>query len=157
MEEISNLKILFDLLLATGLGALIGIEREWAKKDPGIRTFSFVSLGSALFMILGKLVILEMGLGTYDPSRILGQIIVGIGFLGAGIIIFNREEQRFQGLTTASMLWVTAAIGSAVGLGCYEIALVTALIMIIMNAFIRPIEIKLDKKIDEIKEKKNIV
>ncbi|HPC31124.1 MAG TPA: MgtC/SapB family protein [Candidatus Paceibacterota bacterium] len=156
MAEISNLKIIFDLLLATSLGALIGIEREWAKKDPGIRTFSFVSLGSALFMILGRLVILKIGLGAYDPSRTLGQIIVGIGFLGAGIIIFNREEQRFQGLTTASMLWVTAAIGSAVGLGCYEIALVTALIMIIMNAFIRPIEIKLDKKIDEIKEKKKI-
>ncbi len=156
MAEISKLKIIFDLLLATGLGALIGIEREWAKKDPGLRTFSFVSLGSALFMILGKLVIFKIGIGTYDPSRILGQIIVGIGFLGAGIIIFNPKEQRFKGLTTASMLWVTAAIGSAVGLGCYEIALVAALIMIIMNAFIRPIEIKLDKKIDEIKEKKKI-
>ena len=156
MNNFSILKICLDLLLATGLGALIGFEREWARKDPGIRTFAFVSLGAALFTILGKLIIFEGTSGTYDPTRVLGQIIVGIGFLGAGVIIFQPEEKRFRGLTTATMLWVAAAIGSAIGLSYYLIALFTALLVVIINLIIRPLEIKIDKKIDEIKEKKNI-
>lgn len=155
--ELSTLKILFDLLIAAGLGGLIGLEREWARKDPGIRTFTFVSLGSALFIILGKLIVLNSAIQTLDPTRVLGQIVVGIGFLGAGIIIFQREEGRFKGLTTASMLWVSAGIGSAVGLGYYYIAIFVTALVVMINLVIRPIEIKVDRKIDEIKEKKGIL
>lgn len=155
--ELSISKIFFDLLFATFLGALIGLEREWARKDPGIRTFSFVSLGSALFVILGNLIILNNSSSTIDSTRVLGQIVVGIGFLGAGIIIFQKEEKRFKGLTTAAMLWVCAAIGAAVGLGYHLISLFTTILVIVLNLIIRPLEFKVDQKIDEIKEKKNIV
>lgn len=157
MTELSTLKLFLDLLIAAGLGGLIGLEREWARKDPGIRTFTFVSLGSALFVILGKLIIVGSFFQTLDPTRVLGQVIVGIGFLGAGIIIFQREEGRFKGLTTASMFWISAGIGSAVGLGYHLIAFFVTLLVILVNLVIRPIEAKVDKKIDEIKEKKNII
>lgn len=157
MIELSTLKIFEELLVAAGLGALIGLEREWARKDPGIRTFTFVSLGSALFVILGRLIVVNSSFSALDPTRVLGQVVVGIGFLGAGIIIFQREEGRFKGLTTASMFWVAAGVGSAVGLGYCAIALFVSLLVVVVNLILRPMEYRMNKKIDEIKEKKNIV
>lgn len=139
----------FEILLATFLGLLIGLERKIKVKDPGVRTFAFVTLGSALFVILGKLIAQSYNLNALDPTRILGQIIVGIGFLGAGIIFFEETEKRFKGLTTASMLWVSAAIGSAVGLGYYQVAIFTALLIIGVNIIIYPLEMKLNKKLEE--------
>ncbi len=156
MIELSTLKIFKELLVAAGLGALIGLEREWARKDPGIRTFTFVSLGSALFVILGRLIISNSSFSALDPTRVLCQVVVGIGFLGAGIIIFQREEGRFKGLTTASMFWVAAGVGSAVGLGYFKIALFVALIVVIVNLVLRPLEYKINSKIDEIKEKRTL-
>ncbi|MGB9680574.1 MAG: MgtC/SapB family protein, partial [Minisyncoccia bacterium] len=149
MIELSTLKIFGDLLIAAALGALIGLEREWARKDPGIRTFTFVSLGSALFVILGKLIVFNSSFENLDPTRILGQVIVGIGFLGAGIIIFQKEEGRLRGITTASMFWVAAGIGSAVGLGYYQIAIFVTLLVGMMNLILRPLEYKIDRRIDE--------
>jgi len=144
-----------ELILAALLGAFIGLEREWAQKEAGLRTFTLISLGSTLFMILARLSYSSMiGTSSLDPSRTLGQIIVGIGFLGAGTIIFQRREGRVKGLTTAAMMWVTAAIGAAVGLQLYWIAIFTTFLIVILSFSIIPFEHHLEKKIEKIKEGK---
>lgn len=118
--------ILFKLVLATFLGLLIGLERKLSHKTAGMRTFAMISLGSALFVILSNDVIAAFGRNTgFDPSRVLSQIVVGLGFLGAGLIVFTEKEKRVRGLTTAASIWVAAGIGSAVGLGAYNVAVMT--------------------------------
>lgn len=128
-----NLEILGQLSLATLLGAIIGVERQLAKKTAGLRTFSLVSLGSALFSIISKSA-LEFGGANdalnFDPTRIAAQIIVGVGFIGAGIIIFDQSKVR--GITTAAGLWVSSAIGMAVGFKFYTVAIFTAFLAIII-------------------------
>ena len=108
------------LLLAGVLGAVIGLDREYRAKEAGFRTHFLVSLGSALFMIVSQYgfagVLGEAGVGL-DPSRVAAQIVSGIGFLGAGTIIFQKQFVR--GLTTAAGMWATAGIGMAVGGGMY--------------------------------------
>ena len=121
--------ILFKLILATFLGLLIGLERKLSHKTAGMRTFALISLGSALFVILSNDVIALFGKSAgFDPSRVLSQIVVGLGFLGAGLIIFTEKEKRVHGLTTAASIWVAAGIGSAVGLGVYNVAVMTTAI-----------------------------
>ena len=118
MMDPNTTHIVQQLLLAIVLGGLIGIER-WVKRKPaGLRTYALVSLGACVFTLLPVL-----GFGdAHAPfdSRVVSEIVVGIGFLGAGLI-FHRED-LVQGLTTAAGLWVTAAIGAAVGLGLYTLA-----------------------------------
>lgn len=108
------------LLIAGVLGAIIGLDREYRAKEAGFRTHFLVSLGSALFMIVSQYgfagVLGEPGVAL-DPSRVAAQIVSGIGFLGAGTIIFQKQFVR--GLTTAAGLWATAGIGMAVGGGMY--------------------------------------
>ena len=87
------------LLLAIGLGALIGLERQWRQKQAGLRTNTLVSLGSAAFILLS----LSLTDSTGDPSRVAGQIVTGIGFLGAGVIL--RNGVNIQGLNTAATIW----------------------------------------------------
>jgi putative Mg2+ transporter-C (MgtC) family protein len=144
-----------SLLLATALGALIGLEREWARKEAGTRTFSMISLGSALFIIISRLSFDKyLGVSSLDSSRILGWIIVGIGFLGAGIIIFRTQEGVVRNLTTAAMMWVTAAIGATVGLGLYWLAIFTAFLVVFINIVVLPIEKKIENRICKIQDKK---
>jgi putative Mg2+ transporter-C (MgtC) family protein len=120
------------LLVAAGLGAAIGVEREIHSHPAGTRTHLLVSLGSALFTeisIYGFTGITNAGqLAPVDPSRVAAQIVTGIGFLGAGAIL--KYGPSVRGLTTAASLWVTAAIGMSLGAGQWAIALVTALIVI---------------------------
>jgi len=113
---------LLRLVVAAGLGAAIGVEREVRDREAGIRTHLLVSLGSALFTIVsayGFHEFLSSGASVVraDPTRIAAQIVTGIGFLGAGAII--REGISVRGLTTAASLWVVAAIGMAAGAGYY--------------------------------------
>lgn len=129
---------LIRLVVALLLGGAIGIEREYRSKDAGFRTHFLVSLGSALFTIIST-----NGFpgGDADSSRVAAQVVSGIGFLGAGTIIFQRNFIR--GLTTAAGLWVTAAVGMACGTGMFAIAAATtALVLIgleVLNTLIRPI------------------
>jgi putative Mg2+ transporter-C (MgtC) family protein len=102
------------------IGFLVGLEREISKKPAGLRTHMLVSLASALFTILSFS--LAFGDGAADPTRIASQIVVGIGFVGAGVIISSGGQVR--GVTTAASLWITAAMGMAVGLGEYLLATV---------------------------------
>jgi putative Mg2+ transporter-C (MgtC) family protein len=134
----------WQLALATLLGGLIGLEREYNRKEAGLRTFALVSLGATFFTIVAfqSLKIFE-GNTAFDPSRIIGQIVLGIGFLGAGLIIYR--EFHVEGLTTAAGLWVTAAIGSAIGIKLYSLAAFTTALVLFVLTCLRPIEEKFIK------------
>lgn len=124
-------EFLWRLLAATVMGAAIGFEREYHAKEAGLRTHLLVALGSCLFMILsayGFDAFLGKDHTSFDPSRIASQVVTGIGFIGAGTIIL--QKQMVRGLTTAAGLWVTAAIGLSCGIGMYAIALVTTVLVL---------------------------
>lgn len=114
------------LAVAMLLGGVIGFEREYRAKDAGFRTHFLVALGSALFCIVSQY---GFGFDLKDSSRVAAQVVSGIGFLGAGTIIFQKNVVR--GLTTAAGLWVTAAIGLACGTGMYIAATATTLMMLV--------------------------
>lgn len=115
------LQIIYSIIL----GFLIGLERESSGKDIGIRTCALISLGSTLFCIIGAVLI------EGDPTRIVGQVITGVGFIGAGLIF--RSENNIHGLTTAATIWCTAAIGALVGMGLYQLAFVGMIAIMIVN------------------------
>jgi putative Mg2+ transporter-C (MgtC) family protein len=131
-------EFIIRLLVATALGAVIGLDREYRTKAAGFRTHVLVALGSALFMIISvhgfdDLPKDQMTL-RMDPARIAAQVVTGIGFIGAGTIIFQKNVVK--GLTTAAGLWVTAAVGMACGVGMYVLAIVsTLLVLICFEAF----------------------
>jgi putative Mg2+ transporter-C (MgtC) family protein len=107
-----------ELGLALALSAAIGLEREMQQKNAGLRTYTLVGVGAALFMLISKYGftdVLEPRLVVVDPSRVAAQIVTGVGFLGAGVIFVRGGSVR--GLTTAAGIWVSAAIGSAAGAG----------------------------------------
>lgn len=128
-----QLDIILRLIISAILGAILGFEREYIGKSAGLRTYMLVSLGSTLFTIL-SLDGLEsyIGISSLDPSRVISQIVVGVGFIGAGLIIFQEKEGRVYGLTTAAGLWAIAGIGCAVGLKYYFIAVFTTLFILIV-------------------------
>jgi putative Mg2+ transporter-C (MgtC) family protein len=123
-----EIEMMLRLLLAAGLGALIGYQREKAKKAAGLRTYTLICVGAALFTVAS---IYGFGIGA-DPARVAAGIVAGIGFIGAGVI-FHRQGGIVEGLTTAATIWAVAAIGLAAGAGLYIIStLVTAVVMIIL-------------------------
>lgn len=122
------------IFIAAMLGGIIGLEREFRAKDAGFRTHFLVGLGAALFMIMsqhGYEDILSQlgGSASVDPSRIASQVVTGIGFIGAGTIIFQKHMIR--GLTTAAGLWVTAAIGLTCGSGFYLLAAAATILVLL--------------------------
>ena len=142
-----ELQIISQLILATVLGALIGLEREIKRKEAGLQTYSLVALGTCLFTIIsfelfnsffGKTGI------SFDPSRIIMAIAIGIGFIGAGVIF--RQPSGTVGLTTAAGLWATAAIGIAVGARLYFLAIFTTLLALLILAGFGELEQRLFKK-----------
>lgn len=121
--------IFWRLIAAVFFGGLLGFERTVAKKTAGLRTYALVSLGAALFVTVGDLISrLSIGVAgfQFDPLRVASQVVVGIGFLGAGLIIFRND--RVSGLTTAAGLWVAAGIGLACGFELYILALIATLL-----------------------------
>jgi len=127
MEHIALDDIYIRLFLAMVLGMILGVERFIAHKTAGMRTYTLVSLGSALFVIISQQVISSVENIAFDPMRIAAQIVAAAGFLGVGAIV-RHENNQISGLTTASGLWVAAGIGMAAGFGLYKIAgLVTGL------------------------------
>lgn len=119
-------EILLRSVVAMLLGGAIGIEREYRSKEAGFRTHFLVALGSALFCIVSQY---GFNIDLKDSSRVAAQVVSGIGFLGAGTIIFQKNVVR--GLTTAAGLWVTAAIGLACGSGMYAAALIVTVLVIV--------------------------
>lgn len=141
-----QIQIIIKLALALVLGALIGLEREYKKKEAGLQTYSLVTLGACLFTVIAiQLFFLFKGNSiNFDPSRIILAVATGIGFIGAGVII--QREARIEGITTAAGLWTVAAIGVAVGGGFYFLALIATLLTIIILVGLGKIERKLFKK-----------
>lgn len=144
MEQffIQNNEMTIRLLVAVGLGLLIGAERLLVKEAAGMKTHALVSLGAAVFVLISEFMVQKYAnFPGLNPTMIPAQIILGIGFLGAGTIILHGS--RLIGLTTASGLWVMAGIGMASGFGLYGLAvIVTILVLIILtvvNLFEKPI------------------
>ena len=117
--------LIFRLVAAGFLGGLIGLEREFRAKEAGVRTHFIVALGSALFMIISEF---AFDGKQHDAARVAAQVVSGIGFIGAGVIIFQRNVVR--GITTAAGLWVAAAIGLACGDGMYPVAIAATLLTV---------------------------
>jgi putative Mg2+ transporter-C (MgtC) family protein len=143
-------EFLLRLLMAAVLGGLIGLEREYRAKEAGFRTHFLVAMGSALFMIVsayGFTDAMNDDLQRWDVSRIAAQVVSGIGFIGAGTIIFRKTENVVVGLTTAAGLWVTAAIGLACGGGMYVLSIGSTMMVLVgleaFNYFLH----KFDKKV----------
>ena len=120
--------VLLRLLAATLLGALVGMQRERVGKPAGLRTHMLVTLGTAVFVLACS----GFGMSSDGLSRVIQGIVTGIGFLGAGSILKLDEERDIQGLTTAAGIWMTAAIGVAVGLGSLGVALLSTVFTLII-------------------------
>lgn len=123
---------LLRIVLAGVLAVLVGIEREREGKPAGARTYGLVSMGAAIFTVVGI-----YGFGAGDPSsRVAAQIVTGIGFIGAGTILHMRR--RVVGLTTAAGMWVAAGIGMAIGSGLYLLGIGAAVALFVLLQFLRP-------------------
>lgn len=128
---IDEKQIAFRLVLAFLIGAAIGAERKIRHKPAGLRTHALVGLGAALFTIIGIYGFHEFSMAPYyrsnmDPARIAAQIVVGVGFIGGGLIF--KEENKVKGLTTAASVWLTAGLGTALGAGMFVTAIVAAVL-----------------------------
>lgn len=121
-----ELTLALRLVIAAFLGAVIGYERELRRRSAGFRTFAAVSLGACLFSIVSVIVVPE----GRETTRIAAQIVTGVGFLGAGVILHGQGH--ISGLTTAATLWTTAGVGMAVGYGLYILAVVTTLLLVFL-------------------------
>jgi putative Mg2+ transporter-C (MgtC) family protein len=128
------LELSFRVLAAIALGAAIGLERQWRLRSAGLRTNALVSVGSALFVIVGAV---GFDAGSADPTRVAAQIVSGIGFLGAGVIL--RDGFNIRGLTTAATLWCAAAVGSLAGAGLLLMALAGTAAIVATNTLLRPL------------------
>ena len=136
-------ELVLRLLLASLLGGIIGYEREVRAKGAGIRTHVLVALASALFMIISQYGF--TGADKFDASRVAAQVVSGIGFIGAGIIIFHKNSVR--GLTTAAGLWVTSAIGLGTAAGLYVLSAVTTALVLICLEVMHYYSVKIGDKI----------
>jgi putative Mg2+ transporter-C (MgtC) family protein len=124
--------------LATLLGVAIGVERQWRARMAGLQTMALVSMGAALFLILGA----YSFHGAGDPTRVAAQIVSGIGFLGAGVIM--KQGSSVTGLNTAATLWAAAAVGALAGAWMWREAITGAVIIIAANGFLFPLASKMD-------------
>ncbi len=128
MIGLTDFEATIRILVALGVGAGIGLERQWRNKNAGFRTYALVCEGAALFMITGLLLYDQVrnagGVGG-DPSRIASTVVQGIGFIAAGLIFASGS--RIHGLTTAAGIWVTAALGLLIGAGFFQVAITGAI------------------------------
>lgn len=134
----------FDLALrifaGLGLGAAIGLERQWRARTAGLRTNALVSLGATLFVIMGAYSFDGM---DADPTRVAAQIVSGIGFLGAGVIM--KQGATISGLNTAATLWASAAVGALAGGGLFLVALGGTAAIMLANTLLRPVGRMMDR------------
>ncbi len=143
---------LLRLGLAMALGALIGAERQLAGQSAGLRTHVMVSIGAAIFTLAG---LATAPTESNDVARVVQGVAAGIGFLGAGTIIKMNGDQQIRGLTTASSIWVAAAMGTAAGLGEFALAASSACIGLFVLVVMRPLSRWLTPKINSGKSEDN--
>lgn len=142
-----NIQIILQLVLAVVFGSVIGLEREYKKKGAGLQTYSLVTLGACLFTLVGfelfNFYSDKTGI-SFDPSRIILAVATGIGFIGAGAIIYRQVY--VEGITTAAGLWCSAAIGVAVGVKLYFLAIIATILAAFILIGLGEIERKIFKK-----------
>ena len=141
--ELSTWELLARILTAAALGGMVGLEREFSDQPAGFRTHILVSLGAAMFTMAGAYGVTPFLTEgpirvSFDPTRVAAQVVTGIGFLGAGAIM--RQGLTVRGLTTAAALWVTAAIGTAAGLGYWGGAIAAAVTAVLSLVVLKPLE-----------------
>ena len=137
--------LILRLVLGGLMGGLIGLEREMRAKGAGIRTHFIVALGSALFMIIS--IFAFEGTDKFDSSRVAAGVVSGIGFIGGGVIIFQRNVIR--GITTAAGMWVAAAIGLACGAGMYPIAIAATILTLLVLELLHFFHLRYGEKLVE--------
>jgi putative Mg2+ transporter-C (MgtC) family protein len=135
------LELLGTLSLSLLLGGMVGLERELRRRWAGLRTHMMVALGAAIFCVVGKELV-------HDLGHVVAGITTGIGFIGGGTILKLNSQQEVKGLTTASSIWMAAGIGTAVGLGLYLIAVLGALLSITVLALGWLLEKQIETKPD---------
>lgn len=141
---ITNTDVIIRLVLSMLLGCLVGSERLFAGKTAGMRTYALVSLGAAVYVIVSLLVTNKyMHVTNFDPLRMASQVVVGVGFLGAGLIVF--KDSKLNGLTTAAGLWLSAAVGVAVGYGLFEVAILASFLTLFIFVVLGFVKKKLQK------------
>ena len=128
---------IYQLLLALLIGAIIGTEREYRSKSAGLRTMIMVSLASCLFTML------SLRIGVENPDRLAANILTGLGFLGAGVIF--KDDNRISGITTATTIWMVAALGMAVGAGYFFLSLLGTVLVLIVLIFLVYVQDKIDE------------
>ena len=134
--------LILRLLIAGLLGGLVGYEREFRAKEAGLRTHFIVALGSALFMIISQYAFEGR---QHDAARVAAQVVSGIGFLGAGVIMKNGVT--IHGLSSAATIWCSAAVGCLCGYGMWREALISVVAILIINIGLKSIEIFIKKKL----------
>jgi putative Mg2+ transporter-C (MgtC) family protein len=132
----SMIRLTVRLIVAMIFGAVIGIQRERAGKPAGLRTHMMVALGAAVFIMASG----EFGMNADSISRVIQGLVTGIGFLGAGAILKLHDKRAVEGLTTAAGIWMTAALGVAVGLGRFGLALLATLLAWMTLSLVRQME-----------------
>jgi putative Mg2+ transporter-C (MgtC) family protein len=132
MTELTTLEMLARLGVALGCGVFIGVERQWRQRSAGLRTYALVALGAALFVVMAALTP-----GEVSPTRVAAQVVAGVGFLGAGVIM--RTGLNVQGLNTAGTIWCSAAVGTLAGSGMFTPAAVGTGGVLIINLLLRPV------------------
>src|SRR5512135_975057 len=138
-------EMILRLTIAFVLSALIGLEREVRRHEAGLRTHILVCIGSTLIMLTSLHVFdIYKSQAVVDPTRIAAGVITGIGFLGAGTIM--RSQEHIKGLTTASTLWVVAAMGLSVGCGFYKVSIYFTCLVLLVLLFLRGVESRVFKK-----------
>ncbi len=125
--DAGTIEIISRLFVALCLGMLIGAERVWAHKTAGMRTYALVAMGSALFVVISEMMLSKyINLSGVNPFGLVSQIVVGIGFIGTGLIF--TKDSKMMGLTTATGLWVSAGIGMAAGFGMFKLAIIATIL-----------------------------
>ena len=137
---LSEFDFVWALIIAVLLGALLGLERSVAGKSAGMRTYALVSLGSCMFVIIGTLASLQLSFFSgINPLQIAGSIVLGVGFIGAGLSSLRGGDTHAE-LTTATGIWVAAGVGMACGFGLYLLATVATILGLIIFSFFLKIE-----------------
>lgn len=134
------LDFFLSLAVAAAAGMVIGLERQWQNKSAGLRTNTLVAMGAALFVLLSMQLTEEQG----DVTRIIGQVVTGVGFLGAGIIF--KEGVNVYGLTTAATVWCSSAIGCFAGAGFYMETLIATCCLIGVHLILLPFNRLLNRR-----------
>jgi len=128
---------MLQILIASLLGGLIGLEREWRGRDAGIRTNMLIAMGACIFTIISIKGFPLAGSSAQDTARVAAQVVAGVGFLGAGAFIHTRNQTK--GMTTAATIWIVAAIGMAVGVQAYGLAVFASVLTFVILRFLHPI------------------